>query len=215
VSAAAALSRWRWHPVQGRERDSAAFLPRAATLVGWCGMRGIVTLAAALALPAHGRDGLAFPYRDLVLFVAFSVTLGTLVIQGMTLRPLMNLLRLEDDGSVDREVRLARIEIFRAALNATVDLRAEEIAGLLHRRYEVMLRRAESGLGIDGDVPRDKQVASMEHAPTADAAVVHAALSAERHRLVALRADGTIGDTAFQRLEEVLDLEELHLQQLV
>jgi Na+/H+ antiporter len=149
VSAAAALSRWRWRPAQGesaRQRGNVALSPRAATLIGWCGMRGIVTLAAALALPATGRHGSAFPYRDLILFVAFSVSLGTLVIQGMTLRPLMNLLRLEDDGSVDREVRLARIQIFHAALNATADLRAEEIAGLLHRRYEVMLRRAEAGL---------------------------------------------------------------------
>jgi NhaP-type Na+/H+ or K+/H+ antiporter len=97
-------------------------------------MRGIVTLAAALALPTEGRAGSAFPYRDLILFVAFCVALGTLVIQGMTLRPLMNVLRLEDDGSVGREVRLARIEILRAAPNATAGLRAEEIAGLLHRR---------------------------------------------------------------------------------
>ena len=80
-----------------------------------------------------------------------------------------------------------------------------------------MLRRAESesGLTRDSDEPREHQLASDEHTPDSDAAVVQAALSAERHRLVALRGDGTIGDTAFQRLEEGLDLEELHLQQLV
>jgi hypothetical protein len=64
-------------------------------------------------------------------------------------------------------------------------------------------------------VPPGRRITTNVKAPNADAAVVDAALAAERHRLVALRADGTIGDTAFQRLEEALDLEELHLQQLV
>jgi CPA1 family monovalent cation:H+ antiporter len=184
VSAAAAFGRWRCRP--------SAPSPRAAALVGWCGMRGIVTLAAALALPTTAA------YRDLVLFVAFCVVLGTLVIQGMTLRPLMSMLRLEDDGSVDREVQRARVEILRAALAATAELHGDEIAALLRRRYEVMIRRAEGG-----------------RTPEVDGDVVRTALAAERHRLVALRADGTIGDPAFQRLEQELDLEELHLQQLV
>jgi CPA1 family monovalent cation:H+ antiporter len=217
VSAAAAFSRWRCGPAQvgGNERrDAVALSPRAAALVGWCGMRGIVTLAAALALPTGEHGGLAFPHRDLILFVAFSVALGTLVIQGMTLRPLMNVLRLEDDGSVDREVRLARVEILRAALTATAERRGDEIPGLMHRRYEVMLRRAEAELAGGAEVA-ERQIASEVRAPNIEAAVVRAALSAERNRLVALRADSTIGDTAFQRLEEGLDLEELHLQQLV
>jgi hypothetical protein len=191
-----------------------ALSPRAATLVGWCGMRGIVTLAAALALPTGASAPATFPYRDLILLVAFCVALGTLVIQGMTLRPLMNVLRLEDDGAVDREERVARIEILRAARDATAGLRGEEIAELLHRRYEVMLRRAEMERTGDSDPPPERG-GRDDHAPNVDAAVVHAALAAERHRLVSLRADGTIGDTAFQRLEQALDLEELHLQQLV
>ena len=96
---------------------------RSAAVVGWCGMRGIVTLAAALGLPTGGT-GPAFPHRDLMLFTAFAVVLGTLVVQGMTLRPLMNALRLEDDGTVDREVRLARVETLRAALAVTGPPRA-------------------------------------------------------------------------------------------
>ncbi len=115
-------------------------------------MRGIVTLAAALALPTGGSDGPAFPYRDLILFTAFAVVLGTLVVQGMTLRPLMNLLQLKDDGSVEREVRLARVETLRAALSATAELPGEEMSGLLRRRYEVLLRRAEAEQAGDGDV---------------------------------------------------------------
>src|SRR5215213_8048737 len=78
-----------------------------AAVVAWSGMRGTVTLAAALALPA------GFPQRGLVLFVSFGVVLGTLVIQGLTLRPLMRWLGLEQDDAVEREVQLARQETTR------------------------------------------------------------------------------------------------------
>lgn len=217
VSGAAAFSRWRCRPAPdgtvGR-RDTVALSTRAAAVVAWCGMRGTVTLAAALALPTGGSDGPAFPYRDLILFTAFSVVLGTLVVQGMTLRPLMNMLQLEDDGSVEREVRLARVETLRAALAATAGLPSEEMSGLLRRRYEVMLRRAEAELAGDGPAPH-REAASDGHAFNVDAAIMRSATSAERQRLLALRADGTIGDAAFQQVEQALDLEELHLQQLV
>ena len=75
---------------------------KGALVVAWSGMRGIVTLAAALALP----DG--FPHRDFILLTAFVVVLGTLAIQGLTLRPLLLLLRLPGDGTVETEIRLAR-----------------------------------------------------------------------------------------------------------
>ena len=67
-------------------------------IVSWCGMRGIVTLAAAFALPE------SFPYRDLILLTAFAVVLGSLVIQGLTLRPLILALNFEEDDPVAREV---------------------------------------------------------------------------------------------------------------
>ena len=92
--------------------DAVALTPGGAAVVGWCGMRGTVTLAAALALPA------AMPFRDLIVVTAFAAVLGTLVLQGLTLRPLLLHLRLEDDGMVEREVRLARVETLRAAVAA-------------------------------------------------------------------------------------------------
>ena len=115
VTGAAAFSRWRCRPrADGTPgpRDAVALTARGAAVVGWCGMRGTVTLAAALALPDGGAP---FPYRDLILVTAFGVVLGTLVLQGLTLRPLLLRLRLEDDGTVEREVRLARVETLRAA----------------------------------------------------------------------------------------------------
>jgi monovalent cation/hydrogen antiporter len=129
----------------------------------------------------------------------------------MTLRPLIGALHLKDDGAVEQEVRLARVERLRAALAATAAQPGEEMAGLLRRRYEVMLRRAEAELAGGGSAPHGT---ADGRGLDVDAAIVRKATSAERRRLLALRADGTIGDAAFQRVEQELDLEELDLQQL-
>jgi CPA1 family monovalent cation:H+ antiporter len=153
------------------------------------------------------------------LFTGFGVVLGTLVLQGMTLRPLMMRLRLRDDGAVDREVRLARVETLRAALAAAETCTGAATAKLVRYRYELQLRRAEHALVHDGV---DESGATPEHDhlpmdadPAADEAVVQAATGAQRQRLVALRTDRTIGDAAFQRIEEELDLAELDWARLL
>lgn len=219
VSGAAAFSRWRCRPQSDGTpgpQDAVALSARAAAVVGWCGMRGTVTLATALALPTD------FPQRDLILTTAFGVTLGTLVLQGLTLRPLMLRLRLEDDGSVEREVRHARVESLRAALGAATTCPGAETTALVRHSYELQLRRAEeeaAGGGADRDEapPEDRAdtaTAACADRREADAAVVRAASEAGRRRLVALRDDGTIGDAAFQRVEEELDWAELGWAQL-
>jgi CPA1 family monovalent cation:H+ antiporter len=192
VAGAAALSRWRCRSRGDGETpdDLVALSGRAAHVVGWCGMRGIVTLAAALALPVN------FPHRDLIFFTSFAVVLVTLVVQGMTLRPLIAWLGVRDDGTVQREVQLARVETLRAALDAAGELNGGESAELLRRRYELRLRRAQGNTEPDdGD---------DEHAEG-----VRAVTAAERRRLIQLRDDGTIGDTAFQQIEQELDMREL------
>jgi len=204
VCAAAILARIAW-VMLAATRKSAGFSPRAAMLIGWCGMRGTVTLAAALALPV------AFPHRDLILVTAFGVVLGTLVLQGMTLRPLLTRLRLEDDGAVEREVRLARVETLRAALEASAECPGAETAELVRRRYELLLRRAEAELASDGTAAESSEASELWRELECDAEVVRAATAAERQRLTAMRADGTIGDAAFQKIEQELDLEELDL----
>jgi Na+/H+ antiporter len=173
--------------------------PRAALAIGWCGMRGIVTLAAALALPP------AFPQRDLILFVSFAVVLGTLVLQGGTLSPLMRLLRLEDDGAVAREVRLARAGTTRAGLEAVAGAADHEMLLLLRRKYEARLRRAErseddASAPVDGDRPYLEALTR--------------ALAAERRTLIDLRARGEIGDDAFHLVEEELDWAELNAESM-
>jgi monovalent cation/hydrogen antiporter len=173
-----------------------------------------VTLAGALALP-NGAGGTApFPYRDLIVFAAFAAVLGTLVVQGLTLRPLMVRLKLKDDGSVEREVRFARAAGLRAALSATVGSPATDVAELLRHRYTVHLRRANAELdemeGGDGS----GEIAGSARQGSADADLIRTAIRAEREQLSALRTEGSIGDAAFQRIEQELDLRELDLQQL-
>jgi CPA1 family monovalent cation:H+ antiporter len=193
VSGAAFVSRWRCRPRRDDRhvpRDVVALSGRAATVVGWCGMRGTVTLAAALALPVN------YPHRDLIFFTSFAVVLVTLVVQGATLRPLIAWLDVHDDGSVEREVRLARIETLRAALDAAGACGGGESAELFRRRYELRLRRAQ---GNDAANDSDAE----------DAEVVRAATEAERRRLIELRDNDTIGDAAFQQVEQELDMREL------
>ncbi|MFL5518378.1 MAG: cation:proton antiporter, partial [Gemmatimonadales bacterium] len=169
---------------------------RGAAVVAWCGMRGIVTLAAALALPA-------IPYRDLILFTSFCVVLVTLVVQGMTVTPLMRTLALRDDGSVDREVREARIETLRAGLAAVEDGPHDgEMVAFLRRKYAARLRHAEQGGDQAGDPERDGW------GEYADA--LGRAQRAQRRVLMGLRAEGVIGDDAFHRIEEELDWAEVN-----
>jgi monovalent cation/hydrogen antiporter len=172
---------------------------RGALVVAWCGMRGTVTLAAALALPVR------FPYRDLILFSAFLVVLGTLVIQGLTLKPLMARLGLEHDDAVEREVRLARMETLRAGAAALTDgAGGNQAAKLLRKQYEVRLTQAEARHA--GREAEDTGTASSFEL----AAAALNATRAERRRLLELRTDGTIGDDAFHQVEEELDRAELN-----
>jgi Na+/H+ antiporter len=168
---------------------------RSAAVVAWCGMRGIVTLAAALALPEN------FPFRDFCLFASFSVVLGTLVIQGVTLSPLMRLLQLEDDGTVGREIRLARAETAKAALVAVEHEAGDELTTLLRRKLEDRVARAERAVAdpTHDDPPRYTDLLRRTQ-------------GAERRTLVDLRARGVIGDDAFHRVEEELDWAELNTE---
>ena len=102
--------------------------PRGAVVIAWSGMRGLVALATAFALPPD------FPGRDLIVLCAFCVVLGTLVIQGLTLRPLLLLLRLEGDGSVEREISRARVAMIQAALDC-LDGDTSRPANAIRERY--------------------------------------------------------------------------------
>jgi CPA1 family monovalent cation:H+ antiporter len=156
-------------------------------LVAWCGMRGMVTLAAALALPE------AFPYRDFILLTAFAVVLGTLVIQGLTLKPLMRVLPLPDDDPVRKEVKIARATALKATL-AELDGDDSPAAEALRREYADALSLTKKGQNA-----RD----------SAENALRRRVVSVSRAALSDLRRRGEIGDDAYRALEEEFDWLEL------
>jgi monovalent cation/hydrogen antiporter len=194
------IGRWKLRRFgAGRGRPMTMPTLGGGLVVSWCGMRGIVTLAAAMALP-DGTGGMAFPYRDLILFCAFAVVLVTLVVQGMTLRPLMAWVGLKDDGTVQREVQLARAETARAALKALDGHHQVPSVETLRREYEARIRLSES---VAQGAP------SPPESPTTLAQVLRGAVAAQRRALVELRARSVIGDDAFHVAEEEIDLLEL------
>ena len=152
-------------------------------IISWAGMRGIVTLAAALALPA------AFPFRDLIVLTAFSVVLGTLVIQGLTLKPLLRVLDLKDDDPVGREVSAARERALRAGLAA---LDSDRSAAAEAVRLEF--------IGHLGSAAADRDGVRSAHGE-----IHHGAIQAARQAVLDMRASDEIGDDAFHLMEEELD----------
>jgi len=163
-------------------------------VVSWCGMRGIVTLAAAFALPE------SFPNRDIILFAAFAVVLGTLVVQGLTLRPLILSLGLKDEEDpVAVEAARARAIAYRAALEE-IDGDPSEEAELLRIEYRGLLLQAEndpSG-GLAFSLPADP--------------LRRRAIAAARRSILQMRDAEEIGDDAFHLLEEEFDRRELSAQ---
>jgi len=188
----------RWLESRWSNADRPKRAPRGSGLVvSWAGMRGIVTLAAALALP-DGTPEAAFPYRDLIILCAFCVVLTTLVIQGLTLRPLLAMLGLKDDGSVAREVGLARVETARAALRVL----AQETDGhpsidVLRSEYEARIRSGERIVATPGT--DETHMTELQRR----------AVRAQRQELMSLRSRKVIGDDAFHAAEEEVDLLEL------
>jgi monovalent cation/hydrogen antiporter len=168
---------------------------RGGLIVSWSGMRGIVSLAAALALPIL-PSGAAFPFRDLIVLTAFLVVLGTLVIQGLTLRPLLLALDLHDDDPVGREVAFARDRALRAAL-ATFDADTSLAAEAVRQEFAAHLKQATAD-PADGEARR-----------SAHEEIHRRALAAARQVVFELRAADDIGDDAFHQLEEEFDWVEM------
>ncbi len=186
------IARHGFHPPRPMMRPNL----HSGLLISWCGMRGIVTLAAAFALPNGDGGGAAFPYRDLIVLTAFAVVVGTLVVQGLTLRPLIKRASFDGDDAVQREVEVAGIAAYRAALQA-LDGDASPEADLLRHEFTDMLNQAEKD--PEGHLPRELPTDPLRRR----------SLAAARAAVMALRDRGEIGDDAFHRVEEELDRAEL------
>jgi Na+/H+ antiporter len=176
----------RWRPNLADRMASRD--PRGAIVMGWSGMRGLITLATAFALPQQ------FPRRDLIVLCAFCVVLGTLVIQGFTLRPLLRLLRFQDDGAVERDLSRARVIVMQAALDS-LDGEMSPTAATVREQYSAARKVAED--------QHEPQAATMYDV------LRLRAIAAQRAALYRLRAGGEIGDEAFRRIQEELDWSEL------
>ena len=163
---------------------------RQGVLVGWCGMRGLVTLATAFALPVD------FPQRDLIVLTAFAVVLATLVLQGLTLAPLVHLLRLDGETGLEAELAATRAELATAALT-TLEGKTGPIAD--HWRFSF-------------------QTACFAAAPSGDASALEekrrlglAAMRRQRERLEELRNEQRVGADAYVIVQEEVDFAEVSL----
>jgi CPA1 family monovalent cation:H+ antiporter len=190
------LRRWRIDLA----RDAARLGPRPTVgggiVVSWAGMRGIVTLAAAFAIPETLPDGSPFPYRDLILLCAFAVVLGTLVLQGLTMKPLIRRLGLTDDDPVGREIRIGRTHAYGALLDAIKD--DDTLAGkLLRKEYGAVIE-------LNTNQAHGAPVDEVPGGP-----LRRRAIDVARQRAFELRRDDVIGDDAYRVLVQELDWAEL------
>jgi CPA1 family monovalent cation:H+ antiporter len=182
-----AVIRWRdrrlgFHPPRPMLRPTVG----SGLVIAWAGMRGIVTLVAALALPA------GFPFRDLIVFTGFAVVLGTLVLQGLTLKPLLGMLDLHDDDPVGQELAAARDRALRAGL-ASLERLDSPVADSVREEFTAHLAAAGA----------DREPGGAARAAHED--IHREAVRAARQAVLAMRTTDEIGDDAFHRMEEELD----------
>ena len=197
----------RWLSASLRARDPLPPWPNIF-LIAWTGMRGIVTLAAALALPVMTAAGDPFPFRAEIILISFGVILATLVVQGLSLTPMIRALRVEADRGLEREEMLAREHAATVALERLDELSGESwlVGNQVERlrvHYSRQLQRFAKGSAVDADC-------SME-AGESFRRLRHETITAERLSLIAMRNDGTISDEVLHRLEHELDIEALRV----
>lgn len=173
---------------RGLRGDYPAPTLRQAVLVGWCGMRGLVTLATAFALPT------GFPQRDLVVLTAFAVVLATLVVQGLTLPLLVHLLKLDGENGLEEELVRVRADLAGAALSA-LDGKTGEAAEHWRYRFAAVPSQASAA----ADALEARRIVGLK------------ALRRQRVRLEELRDAGGVGADAFLILQEELDFEQVSI----
>jgi len=194
-------------PSQRERRAGAGFRMVAA----WSGMRGAVSLAAALALPLQTDAGAPLPQRDLILFLTFAVILATLVLQGLTLPALIRALRIRDDGADrEREELRARLVAARAALAALdglveQDWTRDDTIERMRNLYDYRLRRFGARAGKVPDDGYEDRSLSYQRA-------VQSVIAAQHRAVVDLRNQGEIADDVMRQIERELDLEEERLE---
>jgi len=199
----------RWVSPSLRERDPAPPW-QFVTFIAWAGMRGGVSLAAALAIPLSTDSGGPFPDRSLIVFLAFSVVLGSLVLQGLSLPGVVRLLGLEEDEATDvREEAKARIHAAEAAIARLDELVDEgwvrpDTAERVRGQYNFRNNRFRARLDAEDD-------GELEERSLAYQRLRRELLDAERGAVVALRNEGKVSEDVMQRVQRDMDLEDSRL----
>ncbi|MBV8954199.1 MAG: cation:proton antiporter, partial [Solirubrobacterales bacterium] len=179
-------------------------------VLAWSGMRGAVSLAAALAVPLSTNSGQPFPSRNLIIFLTFAVIFGTLVLQGLTLPTLIKRLHVVRDGSEEAEEIRARLVATKAALRqldelAREDWTREDTIERLRGMYDYRRRRFAARAGkVEDDGYEDRSLAFQQ--------VVQSVLAAQRAALIDARDDGAISNETMNSVIRDLDLEESRLE---
>jgi CPA1 family monovalent cation:H+ antiporter len=177
------------------------------TIVAWTGMRGVVSLAAALAVPLTLSDGSPFPGRDYILFITFCVILATLVLQGLSLPALIRRLGVVDDGLANVEERTARLKANEAALAYLAEVDSHfppDIVERLRVEYHDRIRQLEVCASTGGD-RSDRLITPSYQRLQQDA------LDVERRTIIQLRDEFIINDEVLRRIQRDLDHAEARL----
>jgi CPA1 family monovalent cation:H+ antiporter len=177
--------------------------------IAWTGMRGADSLAGALAIPFVLADGAPFPGRDLILLLTFCVIFGTLVVQGLTLKPLVRWLKIVDDHVPEKEERLARLKANEAALARIEDLGSTsqarpESVERLRSEYADRIRQ------LSKDTSHEESLRRLFSRDFEELA--REALETERDTVIALRNEESINDEVLRRIQHDIDLAEARLQ---
>jgi Na+/H+ antiporter len=180
-----------------------------SVLIAWTGMRGADSLAGALAIPLFLSNGEPFPGRDLILLLTFCVIFGTLIIQGLTLPPLVRWLGIVDDHGAEKEERLARLQANEAAL-----ARLEALASL-HRARPKTVERLRSEYmeriqQLRREDPHEQSVSQLFSSDFEELA--RTMLQTERDTVINLRNEEDINDQTLRRIQRDIDLAEARLQ---
>ena len=179
-------------------------------IVAWTGMRGAVSLAAALAIPQTIDSGGAFPERDIIIFLTYAVILATLILQGLTLPMLIKVIGAEEDGTLAQRESKARLLAARAALARIDELVyedwvREETAERVRAMYDFRIRRFSARFDDEDDGAIDARSYNYQR-------LVRQLLEAQRAEIIRLRNQGKINDEIMHRIERDLDLEDTRLE---
>ncbi len=181
-------------------------LPKLVTVVAWSGMRGVVSLAAALALPLTLEGSEPFVNRNLIIFLTFCVIFSTLVLQGLTLRPMINWFGIKVDDKEHRDEQEARLKLASTIIehieeNYSLAL-SDDVLNQIKTKYEIRIQRLRKDVGKQR---LDEQQINEFHR------IQQELLNKERNFMLQLRGQAKISDETMRRIEYELDLEETRL----